>query len=240
LERSIRTGPSSGGRRTLSVRRFELTKSGSSVAKPNPRSRRSRLRPRISTLSSTSCFFCNRSRRPLKGPWSQRKAQWDAVYQSTSMEDFVRLLGNSLYLMQHDDPENRHALVEHAIFYLCVGDLHEDRQISPSHHVDRKIFARHHLIQAVIGIVDALAVQFIVEIPFQVLDVSGNQRFVVAVRHDHSGMELLEMFRQAVGRQIFQHLGVELEHVSSRRGAWMSLKSGFRARTACVCLINRS
>jgi hypothetical protein len=39
-------------------------------------------------------------------------------------------------------------------------------------------------------------------------------------------MELFEMFRQTVGRQIFQHLGVERQHIPSRRDAWMPLKSG--------------
>jgi hypothetical protein len=39
-------------------------------------------------------------------------------------------------------------------------------------------------------------------------------------------MELFEVFRQTVGRQIFQHLGVELQHIPSRRDAWRPLKSG--------------
>jgi hypothetical protein len=55
--------------------------------------------------------------------------------------------------------------------------------------------------------------------------VAGNERFVAAVRHGHSGMELLEVFRQPVRGQIFQHLGVELQHIPSRRDAWMALKS---------------
>src|SRR2546430_7722518 len=71
-----------------------------------------------------------------------------------------------------------------------------------------------------IGIVNALTVQLVVEIPFQVFDIAGNERFVTAVRHRHSGMELFEVFRQTVGRQIFQHLGVELQHIPSRRDAW--------------------
>jgi hypothetical protein len=41
----------------------------------------------------------------------------------------------------------------------------------------------------------------------------------MAVRHHHSGVELFEVFGQAVGGQIFEHLGVKLQHIPSRRGA---------------------
>jgi len=77
-----------------------------------------------------------------------------------------------------------------------------------------------------IGIVNALPVQLVVEIPFQVLKISRNERLMVAVRHHHSGVELFEVFGQAVGWQIFEHLGVKLQHIPSRRGAWMPVKSG--------------
>jgi hypothetical protein len=38
-------------------------------------------------------------------------------------------------------------------------------------------------------------------------------------------MELFEMVRQTISRQIFQHLGVELQHIPSRRDAWMPFPS---------------
>jgi hypothetical protein len=50
-------------------------------------------------------------------------------------------------------------------------------------------------------------VQLIVEIPFQVFDVAGNERFVVAVGDRHSGVQLFEMLHQTVGRQIFSTWG---------------------------------
>src|SRR5215831_16891701 len=79
-------------------------------------------------------------------------------------QNFIRLLRNTLYLVQHDDAEHRHALIEHAIGDLSVGNLHENRQISPTHHIDREIFSGHHFVQTMIGIVDALPVQLVVSV----------------------------------------------------------------------------